>query len=256
MNHLAARMVIYTYHFKQAMKKSLFIPGLAALLTSCSPIYYAPNTQNVPLLSEKNEISASVAGGDERVEVQGAYAAGNHLGIMVNGGLFLPRRQEDNADDGDGRFLEAGAGYFTPLGSGFIFEAYGLFGLGNVRNDFPSTLDDHPGTTGKIRADMFRYALQPGIGYKHRFFDVVLSSRFSVLNYTSVSGSLIFQGEDQVDYLRRNSSNFLIEPALTIRGGYEFIKLQLQIGQSLNLSNSDFRQEHGYATIGLVFNWR
>lgn len=69
-----------------------------------------------------------------------------------------------------------------------------------------------------------------------------------------MEGDLIFDGVNQVNYLKENNSNFIIEPALTIRGGLEKIKLQLQYGYSMNLSNSTFTQDKGYLTIGLNFN--
>ena len=70
----------------------------------------------------------------------------------------------------------------------------------------------------------------------------------------TLEGDLIFDEVNQVKYLEDNKSNLLIEPALTIRGGLEKVKLQLQYGYSLNLSNSDFTQDKGYLTLGLNFN--
>jgi len=101
-----------------------------------------------------------------------------------------------------------------------------------------------------------RFGIQPSFGYKSRYFSAAVSSRFVNLNYSNIKGDLIFAEENQVDYLNANKSNFLIEPALTLRGGLDKIKLQVQIGSSINLSNDDFRQDNNYVTIGLNFNLR
>ena len=54
--------------------------------------------------------------------------------------------------------------------------------------------------------------------------------------------------------MESNSSNVLLEPALTVRGGLEKIKLQVQYGYSVNLSHPNFRQDGSFLTIGLNFN--
>ena len=74
--------------------------------------------------------------------------------------------------------------------------------------------------------------------------------------YSKVAGNLIYDGQSQLVYLKDNSSNFLVEPALTLRGGFDKVKLQLQYGYSLNLSKSDFRQDRTFLTIGLNFTFK
>ena len=97
---------------------------------------------------------------------------------------------------------------------------------------------------------------QPNLGYQSKYFSLAVSSRFVGLSYNKIMGDLIFSGESQADYLKDNNSYFLLEPALTIRGGLEKIKLQLQIGGSINLSDSNFRQEYSHFTLGLNFNFK
>lgn len=233
------------------MKHILFV-ALAAFAFGCSPRYYSPNTQNVPLLSEKGELNLSASGNANQFEFQGAYAVTDGFAIQANGGLFVPK-DADNGDGGRGKFIEIGAGYFTPVAENFVFELYGLAGSGSVENDLRSRATTDPATTGKISANVFRYGIQPNFGFKSKYFTAAVSSRIVGLNYSNVEGSLIYDGVNQQTYLRDNSSNFLIEPALTLRGGVDMVKLQLQIGHSFNLSNSNFRQDNTYATVGLNF---
>lgn len=178
-----------------------------------------------------------------------------NIAIMANGGLFIPS-DLDNGNGGSGKFFEVGAGYFQPIEENFVFETYGIIGFGGVENHLPSTRDDHPSTKGDISANIFRIGIQPNFGYKSKYFSAAISSRIVNLSYSNIKGDLIFENENQLNYLKNNSSNFLIEPALTIKGGLEKVKLQVQYGFSLNLSNSDFKQDKSFLTIGLNFNFK
>jgi hypothetical protein len=112
------------------------------------------------------------------------------------------------------------------------------------------------GKQGDISATILRVGIQPNFGYKTKYFSAAVSSRIVNLSYSNIEGDLIFEGANQPNYLKDNSSNFLIEPALTIRGGFEQLKLQLQYGYSANLSNSNFRQDSSFLTVGLNYNFK
>lgn len=223
------------------------------LFAGCNPKFYSPNSHNLPLITSKGEKSLGVSGNGDRVEVQGAYGVSKNFAVKADGSFFIPK-DLDNGNGGSGKYFEIGGGYFKPLAGDFVFETYGLLGFGDMENHLPSTVSDNPSTTGDISANVLRYGIQPGFGYKRPNFSIALSSRFVNLNYSNIKGDLIFNGENQADYLNANKSNFLIEPALTLRGGLENIKLQLQFGYSLNASNSEFRQDDSFLTFGLNFN--
>lgn len=238
------------------MKNTHIIIGflLLILITGCNPKFYSPNTQNVPLISEKGETNLTLSGNGNQIEFQGAHGITNSIAIQANGGLFIPS-DLDNGSGGSGKFFEVGAGYYTPVADGFVFETYGLIGFGNMENHFPSS-DNAATLKGDISANIVRFGIQPNFGYKSKYFSAAVSSRFVNLMYTGIDGDLIFDGDNQINYLEANKSNFLIEPALTLRGGLERLKLQLQIGYSLNLSNSDFKQDKTSMTLGLNFNFK
>ena len=237
------------------MKKSIAIIVLvAAIATSCSPLFYSPNSQNVPLISHKGDNKLTVAGNGNQVELQGSYGITDAFAIQANGGLYIPRN-EDNGNGGSGKFFEIGGGYFTPIQDNFVFEAYGLVGIGSMENHFPSTKEANPESTAKISANVMRLGIQPNFGYKSKYFEAAISSRIVNLMYNNIKGDLIFDAENQIDYLTENKSNFLLEPALTVRGGLERIKLQVQYGYSYNLSNNDFKQDNSFLTVGLSFKF-
>ncbi len=76
------------------MKQNLILFATFTTLmvaTGCSPKYYVPNTQNVPLLTGRGDLSVSAAGKTNQVEAQGAFALTNHFGVMANGVWYLPK---------------------------------------------------------------------------------------------------------------------------------------------------------------------
>lgn len=239
------------------MTRTNHLSACIALLLSlgCSPKYYVPNTLNVPMIQAQGQTNLSVAGNRNQVEFQGALGLTDVLALQVNGGAVIPK-DEDNGNGGSGRVLEAGLGYFRNLKPNVLFDVYALIGVGTVDNDFPTTLAANPGTTGKISADMTRFGLQPGLSFHRKHFSVSGSARVSRLQYRNIQGSLVFDGVNQVDYLNDNKSHVLLEPALTLRGGGERIRVQVQIVRSLNLTDSSFRQDKNLATLGLNFNFR
>ena len=228
---------------------------VAVIISSCNPKYYSPNTQNVPLLVSKGDGGLSVAGNGDRVEFQGSYGVSEQVGLQVNGGLFIPK-DLDNGNGGSGNFVEGGIGYFKPMRNGIVFETYGLLGFGSFENHLPSTFITNPNIKGDISANLIRIGIQPSFGYKSKNIEAAISSRFASLNYSSIKGDLIFDNVNQATYLTDNKSNFVIEPAFTLRGGSEKIKLQLQLGFSFNSSNSDFRQDKSFGTVGLNYSFK
>ena len=219
----------------------------------CSPVYYGPNTQNVPLLSHAGEYNISVSGSGELLELQGSVSPVKHLGLQLNGSWYMPQKS-DSAYRGAGYFTDAGIGYYTAFGPNdiLVFETYAIGGVGGVRN----SISPHTATSnyGSIYTNAGRYGIQPVFGVKWKYVDAAISSRFVGLSYFNTSGNLIYAGRNQQDYLNENRHSFLIEPAITIRAGGDFLKAQIQYGRSFNISNPDFYQRNSMLTIGLVLS--
>lgn len=224
---------------------------IIALFTSCSPKFYSPNTHNVPLISQKGDVHITVSGNADQVELQGAAGVSDAFSVILNGGLFIPKN-EDNGNGGSGKFIEAGPGFFLPVASDFVFETYGLIGIGSFENHMPGSTGE-TNTKGDISARLTRLGVQPNFGYKSEYFTIGISSRFVHVGYSDIKGDLIFEERDQIQYLKDHGSNFMIEPALTLRGGIDKAKFQFQIGKSFNISNPDFRQDDILMTVGLFF---
>ena len=222
-------------------------------LGACSPRYYAPNTHNVPLLTRDGDFAAVAAVGDSRGELQGSYALTSNLGVSLNAAAF-DKPDDEEGDGGSGGLLEVGFGYTKPLDENVYFSVFGLAGGGNMENHFPSTVASNPGTTGDIEAKLTRFGVQPMIGFRSRYFEAVGSVRLVSLRYSDIEGSLVFGGEDQVQLLSSQTDHTLLEPAITLRGGFETWKLQLQMGWSANKSNGSLRQDEAFLTAGVVYS--
>jgi hypothetical protein len=226
--------------------------AVVCFLAACSPNYYIPNTQNVPVIGAKGETNISVAGNGNQFELQGAVGVSDHIALQLNGGYVFPKN-EDNGNGGSGKLIEAGMGYYTNINENLLFDVYALAGVGSMENHFPSSVSANPSTTGKISANLARFALQPALTFHSPYFSISGSARFASLNFSNIDGSLIFDNVNQADYLTDNKSSFLIEPALTLRGGVEKIKLQIQLMKSFNVSAENFRQDDAMLSIGLNF---
>lgn len=245
------------------MKKLLFLLLPAFVFGSCSPIFYSPPAQNVPLFTQEKEftVSASLTDAESAggINMNAAYAVSPHMGIVVNGSGYFPDSKSDSTSYGSGGLIEAGAGYFTPVAEKFVFETYGLLNYGWMRNSFPESAERHPETDGKILANLIGIAVQPSFGFKTKYFEAALSTKTGLIKYTNIRGHLIEQNDDQSEegsqqsYLSDRKNNFMIEPALTLRGGWDFLKIQLQAGKSFNLSHSHFPQDEGWVSIGFFY---
>lgn len=236
------------------MLKKLAGAAPMLLFAGCTTSYYIPNTQNVPVIDGKGVTAITLAGNSDQVEFQAAYGLTDGLAVQANGAWYLPR-DEDNGNGGSGRLLEVGPGWYRNLSDRWLFDTYGLVGFGQVENHFPSTLPTAPPTTGRIEAKLMRYALQPGITYKSKYFTATGSVRAGYLTYHAIDGTLLLEGVRQEQYLARNDAHLLVEPALTLRGGTERIRLQLQVMQSLNLTEQDFKQENTLVTLGIALRF-
>ncbi|MGE0160511.1 MAG: hypothetical protein AB7T31_13960 [Gemmatimonadales bacterium] len=229
------------------------LAGLAA--SGCAPKYYAPNTHNVPVLTRAGDYSGAFAFGDSRGELQAAYAVSERVALMLNAAVF-DQADDADGDGGRGGILELGAGYLAPVGDRVQVGVFGLLGGGDLENHFPSTVTSNPGTTGTLEAHLARFGLQPTLSYRTTHFEAAASARVLGLRYSDVTGSLVFGGEDQVQMLRDQPDHTLLEPALTLRAGFETVKAQLQLGWSFNRGHSEFRQDEGHLTAGIVYSPR
>ena len=158
------------------MKKLIIIILVLLILSlGCSPIYYSPNTQNVPLISAKGEKNVSVNAGSSNAnslfnsvsvfDMQGSYGLTNSLAIQLNAGFFNVTKNE-RGGGGNCKLFETAIGYYVPVNKHFLFETYALLGYGNfksiVSGPASNTINEN------ISGSLLRYGIQPDFGYKSK----------------------------------------------------------------------------------------
>lgn len=230
----------------------------AILLSSCTHYYYVANVQNVPLLKEKNEfrISGSVGSGDEStsIEVQTAYAITDKIGIMAD---YMSAKGGNvaNHNYGSGTYLEGAVGYFKPIGRFGVFETYAGLGHSNQRHEYLSYYSNQ--SIGSSELSSMKFYIQPSFGFTSKFFDIAVSTRLSALTF-NIKTNNVPGDNDLFNELNGLSTQIhpYIEPAITIRAGWQYTKVQVQAEYSKNLTPEDISVgEHGHISIGLYFSF-
>ncbi len=225
---------------------------MALSFSSCS--VYVPNGINAPMFAKKGE--AQVAGNvGSGVNVQAAYAVTDHVGIMANG-YFNNSTVTLNNDDtrkGSGKLFEAGVGYFNKSESGFAFETYAGAGFGNLTID-RSIVSTKANKTFETSATKF--FVQPTVGYSSKHFEVGFTPRFSMLKYTKPTTTYTAAELSADKFVAIEQTNWMfIEPTLTIRGGGEKLKAQIQVGRSFKLNSEDLGYSAGILNLGIVYKF-
>jgi hypothetical protein len=236
------------------MRPITLLLGFAATVTSCTHLYYAPNTANAPLLSEKGEtrINGLISGGGESEfsggELQAAHAITNSFGIIANW-IAASKSEEISSFDwirpgpvhtekGKGSYVEFAGGYFKTLDKRkrVVFETYGGIGFGGVNNDY--------GFGNVSKVNITKLFLQPSLGYKSNYFEVAFVPKISFVNWTvkenSLSASANSYDKQALATIESKPHFVAIEPALLLRGGFKNVKLQ----GSLSFSNVSSDPNH------------
>lgn len=239
------------------MKTPLTIPVWLFTLAmgSCTHYYYVQNIHNVPLFKEKNEIRATAAIGlgseVTTTEIQAAYSFADNLGAMVDYvSLFGGDRLKNNY--GKGYYMDGAIGYFKPIQSHGIFEIYGGVGTGSQQHHYPST--------GQIdntaNLSFTKIFIQPSFGLTTNMVDIALSSRISNLHFNNISNRIAknYSEFTCVNDISQNRNSVLLEPALTLRTGWKYLKLQAQYSISENMSNPNLKFEKSTISLGLYIS--
>ncbi len=217
--------------FKAILK--LLYAGLffALVFNACTPAY-VPNVINTPLLSNKGEFQCAIHTGTAGNDPQFAYAITDNIGVMLNGS-FANRTSDSTDDFHKHQFVEIGSGYFTKLGNSGRFEVFGGFGLGKLKAKLDNNLwMSYEDVTSN------RIFIQPAIGAATEIFDASLAARFVMVNMKQSSA--------------KNTGLFL-EPVMTTKVGYKYVKLVFQLGLSfpLNSKTREFSYQPFIFSIGL-----
>jgi len=237
------------------MRRNLiyFIVGAAgALFTSCNTTLYVPNAVNAPLLKEKNEIKASIGFNN----FQAAYGITQNVGVIAN--AYWDDFKADVTTNGvttktnnKGNLYEIGLGYFKPLSQNVVFETYVGGGLGKI--DFSNGQQEQ-----YYDVDATKFFIQPAVGYVSKMFDLAFTPRFSAVKYNHLNVSGYTQAELDQEYLNKKDVEgktwMFLEPAITARVGFKYVKLQAQVGFASKLTSGDLKYESRFSSLGISVN--
>ena len=244
------------------MKYYASLLALAVITASCTHVYYAPNTANAPLLSEKGETRINAlysAGGVSEFsggELQLAHAVTKNFALMVNG-MAVSRSDEitdwdfnsgttgSHTEKGHGSYMEFAGGYFTTFDKSkkFVVETFGGVGIGTAKNDYD--FGDHS------KVNSTKIFLQPSLGYKSAHFEMAFVPKLSFVNWTVKESRVSNQTDNDAQEIAaiENKPRFVaFEPALLLRAGGKNFKAQA----SLSFSNTQSTTNGGYRTDGLI----
>lgn len=202
---------------------------ILCISSACTHQYYAPNSVHIPLLHEgQGRIGLGVSAGEqyEAVEFQSAFAIHRNFALMCN---YMGGQGKDEGffiegnDSGNGRLIEFGAGYMTPVGQdGFRFEQYAGWGTGRIRNNFEGSEQSH--------LTMTKWFVQPSLGYQFNIVEAGIASRFSRLEYDVLTSTVTEthnpDGWNAVQSIGDEPLLYLWEPGVILRVGFEQFKFE------------------------------
>ncbi len=192
------------------MYRFLLLAALA--LGSCAPAY-VPNSRNVPMFAEGGEFAGAVVL-SSGVEGQMAYAVNDHVAVMANA-MVIPKKLETRKGvsyNKDGVFGEGGLGYFTKT-KAYRFETFAGYGVGQG-NSFESFYffgSNEVIANGKYQ----RVFIQPSIGTNKRKFNILFTTRVSMVNFTKFTTTDPTATSSSVKPTDKFKT--IIEPSLTTR---------------------------------------
>jgi hypothetical protein len=226
-------------------------PYIVSELRQRENIYYAPATQNAPLLSKKSEgsfslglgVTPKLAGADLNV----AFSPVKKIGITAGVRSYNSKNRNGETKIDSHEF---GAGYLKDLSGLWHFEIYGGLGSGRVRNLH---------YTGNSEIRFNNYFLQPAIAVqdKNKTVQFALVSRFSQLNFRANAASFNYDREPFVAAQFKSISNepnhFFWEPGLLFRAGWDSFVFQFGFSTSFDFSSNDFYRDKINASFGIIF---
>ena len=207
------------------MKRIIIFSVFASwILTSCSPVLYAPTTQVTPLHEKKGAADIGGSAGMSGYEAHINYAISNHIAAGVQGRIAgFPGKSNDEmtgTPDVNNTF-GANVTWFNTVPSNPALR-YGITGginAGHAADKYNQYAESHNST-----ADHRQFYIQPAYGYFSKNFEAIASCNLSSVTLTNVQS-------DWADLSNQSSLSFLhATPAITLKGGSKTIKAFVQSG--------------------------
>jgi hypothetical protein len=239
---------------KVLLATSRFLALALLLFTTGCVSTYMPNVPNVPMFTEKGELSAAghiTPKGN--ITFNTAYAVTDNIGVMLNGSMLS---QERKKRDFRHNLVEAGAGYFTTFGpnQNRVLEIYG--GIGGGSSDRTEKEESKEGvmTYTRREAGFSKYFTQVNFSSKKKKSLRLLGNDFP-LNYgTALRMSYVNMHKHLLNGVAQpNESNIFLEPIFYTRMALSpTVQLQYTSGSNFGLRNRKALTA-GYSVFSLGF---
>ncbi|GEO06692.1 hypothetical protein AAE02nite_43560 [Adhaeribacter aerolatus] len=230
--------------------------GLVVLASGCTSVYM-PNVPNVPMFTQKGELSAgahtTLKG---NITFNTAYAVTDHFAVVLNGSMLSSERKKQ---DFRHNLLEGGAGYFTSFGpeQNRVFEVYTGFGKGSSdrleKNKSAEGVMDYDRLEGSFN----KYFLQVNYSSKRKKAWHLFNRDFH-LNYgTALRASYLSMTEHTLNNLAKPlEDNIFLEPIFYTRVTINpAVQLQYTTGSNFGLRNrKTLTAAYSVFSLGFVIN--
>ena len=217
----------------------LYLVLIFAVLSSCSP-EYIPNMVNSPMFSNGGEFQATIATGTSNFDAQLGYAITDNIAVIANGS-YADQTNDTTDEFHKHLILEGGVGYYRKINPAARVEIFGGYGLGKIQ-----TLEDYGiGGLDQVDVQFNRIFLQPAIGATTDFFDGSFATRLAMVQMVPDKAGTISK-----------SWNTFIEPVITTKMGYKYVKAVVQFGYSfpINEEQIDYNHQGLILNFGLIIN--
>jgi len=215
---------------------------ITLLLQSCAMLYL-PNMANVPLHKEKGDLMISANAGFTGYNFQGSYAINEKFFANLNAAYANMRI--DSNDFNRSSLGEFGFGYYKVLDKKrvVVFESSAGYGLASVYDK------GYQGNFyGQLSSNYHKFYLQPSLGVTTDFFDGALTARLTALKYFNYQDFV--NPSESKDYYPGMTA--YLEPIATLRAGYKYVKLQIQVGFSFALNKEHPLALQGFPVIANI----
>ena len=273
---LLRAFIVFSWNFLLMKQRNLlFLLPIAFSVCSCNRYYYKPNGVNTPLFTGAGQAHLNLAGspgwgtattsyndnGNNTKEntyffdVQASVSPLNHLALIGNYSTYAYRTSSQDTAIGrvnaSSHLLEGGiGGYYATKGRRKVQLVTDLFvgyGGGPIRSDVDMT-----GT---------RWFIQPGIGMHSPWVDVAYNLRVSTVSYSHFNANgrtmaylLDNHLEDTLGNGIESKSYTFLEPSFTLRAGYKFAKVQLQMVLAQSANYIPWNYNGVRFTVGFYFS--
>lgn len=222
--------------------KFLLLALALVMIAGCSRPLYLPPAAHTPLLKEKKEYQGGIYAGTHGLDVQGAYALGNHIGFMGTGSFSIAGQKANSHAYG-----EAGLGLFTASAlSRMSLFAGGGYGYTKGQSAWMVNGQEVSETAS---ATYKRAFVQSTIAFHTALIDMGVNPRFSYM---------------ELDYLPNGTepkptdvNGMFFEPVGFIGLGLGDFKLKWQFGTSLPIGQElQFSHKPFMFSMGIYFRIR